>query len=273
VTPSKITTEKAFENAVTVDMAFGAPNTSLHLPALAEAGITLFKAFNKISGKTPHLCNMSPGGPHHIQTLHQAGGIPALMKELSRGGLIHEDPLTVTGKSIGDNLRGKKILNPEVIRPLEKPYHPTGGLAVLFGNLAPEGAVVKQSAVDEVMLRHQGPARVFDSEEEAIKVILDRKIKKGEVIVIRYEGPKGGPGMREMLGPMPIVSVGKTGMSLLTDGRFFRRSQGAAIGLSPEAAEGSIAAVRVAIRLKSIFRKLNLLVSNEGWKKIISVKP
>ena len=279
IIPSQILTKNSFENAVTVDMAFGgSTNTSLHLPAIAkEAGIKLsLQTFNRISGKTPHLCNMSPGGPHHIQTLHQAGGIPALMKELSRGGLIHEDPLTVTGKSIGDNLRGKKILNPEVIRPLEKPYHPTGGLAVLFGNLAPEGAVVKQSAVDEVMLRHQGPARVFDSEEEAIKVILDRKIKKGEVIVIRYEGPKGGPGMREMLAPTSaIVGVGRDrDVALLTDGRFSGGSRGAAIGhISPEAAEGGpIAVVRngdqIAIDIPG--KKLNLLISNQELKKRLS---
>jgi dihydroxy-acid dehydratase len=279
LTPSNILTEKAFENGVTVDMAFGgSTNTSLHLPAIAkEAGIKLsLQTFNKISGRTPHLCNMSPGGPHHIQSLHQAGGIPALMKELSRGGLIHEDSLTVTGKSVGDNLKGKKILNPEVIRPLETPYHPTGGLAVLFGNLAPGGAVVKQSAVDEVMLRHRGPARVFDSEEEAIKVILDRKIKKGEVIVIRYEGPKGGPGMREMLAPTSaIVGVGRDrDVALLTDGRFSGGSRGAAIGhISPEAAEGGpIAVVRngdqIAIDIPG--KKLNLLISNEELKKRLS---
>jgi dihydroxy-acid dehydratase len=279
LTPSNILTEKAFENGVTVDMAFGgSTNTSLHLPAIAkEAGIKLsLQTFNKISGRTPHLCNMSPGGPHHIQSLHQAGGIPALMKELSRGGLIHEDSLTVTGKSVGDNLKGKKILNPEVIRPLETPYHPTGGLAVLFGNLAPGGAVVKQSAVDEVMLRHRGPARVFDSEEEAIKVILDRKIKKGEVIVIRYEGPKGGPGMREMLAPTSaIVGVGRDrDVALLTDGRFSGGSRGAAIGhISPEAAEGGpIAVVRNGdqIEIDIPRKKLNLLISNQGLKKRLS---
>jgi dihydroxy-acid dehydratase len=279
VTPSKILTEKAFENAVTVDMAFGgSTNTSLHLPALArEARITLsLQTFNKISGKTPHLCNMSPGGPHHIQDLHHAGGIPALMKELSRGGLIHQGPLTVTGKSVGENLKGKKIFNPEVIRPLERPYHPTGGLAVLFGNLAPGGAVVKQSAVDEAMLNHRGPARVFDSEEEAIKVILDRKIKKGEVVVIRYEGPKGGPGMREMLGPTSaIVGVGRDrDVALLTDGRFSGGSRGAAIGhISPEAAEGGpIAVVRNGdqIEIDIPGKKLDLLVSDEELGKRLS---
>jgi len=277
--PSQILTIKSFENAVTVDMAFGgSTNTSLHLPAIAkEAGIKLsLQTFNKISDKTPHLCNMSPGGPHHIQTLHQAGGIPALMKELSRGGLIHQDPLTVTGKSVAENLKGKKIINSEVIRPIERPYHATGGLAVLFGNLAPEGAVVKQSAVEEVMLKHRGPARVFNSEEEAIKVILNRKIKKGEVVVIRYEGPKGGPGMREMLAPTSaIVGVGRDrDVALLTDGRFSGGSRGAAIGhISPEAAEGGpIALVRNGdqIEIDIPSRKLNLLISSEELKKRLS---
>ena len=279
IKPSRILTKKAFENAVTVDMAFGgSTNTSLHLPAIArEAGIKLsLQTFNKISEKTPHLCNMAPGGPHHIQTLHQAGGIPALMMELSRGGLIHQDPLTVTGKTVGQNLRGKKIINPEVIRSMERPYHPTGGLAVLFGNLAPEGAVVKQSAVDEAMLKHRGPARVFDSEEKAIQVILDRKVRKGEVLVIRYEGPKGGPGMREMLAPTStIVGVGRgRDVALLTDGRFSGGSRGAAIGhISPEAAEGGpIAVVRNGdqIEIDIPGKKLNVLISNEELKKRLS---
>ena len=279
IKPSQILTKKSFENAVTVDMAFGgSTNTSLHLPAIArEAGIKLsLQTFNKISGKTPHLCNMSPGGPHHIQDLYHAGGIPALMKELSRGGLIHQDPLTVTGKSVEENLRGKKILNLEVIRPMEKPYHPRGGLAVLFGNLAPEGAVIKQSAVDEAMLKHRGPARVFDSEEKAIKIILDRKIKKGEVVVIRYEGPKGGPGMREMLAPTSaIVGVGRDrDVALLTDGRFSGGSRGAAIGhISPEAAEGGpIAVVRNGdqIEIDIPGKKLNLLISKEELKRRLS---
>ena len=279
LTPSKILTEKAFENAITVDMAFGgSTNTSLHLPAIArEAGVKLsLQTFNRISEKTPHLCNMSPGGPYHIQDLHQAGGIPALMNELSRGGLIYRDPLTVTRKSIGENLKGKKVLNPEVIRPMERPYHPTGGLAVLFGNLAPEGAVVKQSAVDEAMLKHRGPARVFDSEEGAIKIILDRKVKKGEVVVIRYEGPKGGPGMREMLAPTSaIVGVGRDrDVALLTDGRFSGGSRGAAIGhISPEAAEGGpIAVVRNGdqIEIDIPGKKLNLLISDEELKERLS---
>jgi dihydroxy-acid dehydratase len=279
LTPSKILTEKAFENAITVDMAFGgSTNTVLHLPAIAkEAGIELsVKTFNKISGETPHLCNMSPAGPHHLQDLHRAGGIPALMKELSRGRLIHQDALTVTGRSIEENVKGKRILDPEVIRPMERPYHATGGLAVLFGNLAPEGAVVKQSAVDEAMLRHKGPARVFDSEEEAIKVILGRRVKKGEVVVIRYEGPKGGPGMREMLAPTSaIVGVGRDhDVALLTDGRFSGGSRGAAIGhISPEAAQGGpIAIVRDGdqIEIDIPGRKLNLLISKEEMKKRLS---
>jgi dihydroxy-acid dehydratase len=219
---------------------------------------------------------MSPGGPHHIQDLHHAGGIPALMKELSRKELIHQNLMTVTGKTIGENLKGKKTLNPEVIRPIERPYHPTGGLTVLFGNLAPEGAVVKQSAVEEAILRHRGPARVFDSEEKATKMILDKKIKKGEVVVIRYEGPKGGPGMREMLAPTSaIVGVGRVNdVALLTDGRFSGGSRGAAIGhISPEAAEGGpIAVVRDGdqIEIDIPGKKLNLLISNEELKKRLS---
>jgi dihydroxy-acid dehydratase len=277
--PSRILTRKAFENAITVDMAFGgSTNTSLHLPAIArEAGVDLpLDLFNKISDKTPHLCNMSPGGPHHLQELHQAGGIPALMLELSSGNLIHRDALTVTGKKVGDNLKGKKTHNPEVIRPLKKPYHETGGLAVLFGNLAPEGSVVKRSAVDEAMLKHRGPARVFDTEEEALKVILDRKIKKGEVVVIRYEGPRGGPGMREMLAPTSAIAG--TGMdkdvALLTDGRFSGGSRGAAIGhISPEAAEGGpIAVVRNGdqIEIDIPGKRLNLLVPDAELKKRLS---
>jgi dihydroxy-acid dehydratase len=274
--PSKILTKKAFENAITVDMAFGgSSNTSLHLPAIAkEVGISLsLKTFNEISDRTPHLCSLSPGGPYHLQDLHRAGGIPALMAELSRKKMIHVDPLTVTGRTVGENIKGKKSFDSEVIRPLERPYHATGGLAVLFGNLAPEGAVVKRSAVDESMLRHRGPARVFDSEEEALQMILARKIKKGEVIVIRYEGPKGGPGFREMLAPTSaMVGVGRDrDVALLTDGRFSGASRGAAIGhISPEAAEGGpIAAVRNGdiIEIDIPVKKLNLLIPKEELKK------
>jgi dihydroxy-acid dehydratase len=260
-------------------MAFGgSTNTTLHLPAIArEAGVQLsLQTFNEISERTPHLCNMAPGGPHHLLELHRAGGIPALMLELSRGGLIHQEQITVTGKSIGENLKGKKNSNPEVIHPIEKPYHATGGLAVLFGNLAPEGAVVKRSAVDDAMLKHRGPARVFNSEEEALKVILDGKIQKGEVFVIRYEGPKGGPGMREMLAPTSaIVGMGRDrDVALLTDGRFSGGSRGAAIGhISPEAAEGGpIAAVQNGdmIEIDIPGKKLNLLISDEELKKRLS---
>jgi dihydroxy-acid dehydratase len=277
--PSKILTKKAFENAITVDMAFGgSTNTTLHLPAIArEAGMKLsLQTFNQISEKTPHLCNMSPGGPYHVQDLHEAGGIPVLLKELSRGGLIHQGSLTVAGKSIRENLQGKKNRNPEVVRPIEEPYHTTGGLAVLFGNLAPEGGVVKRSAVDEAMLRHRGPARIFNSEEEAIKVILGGKIKKGEVIVIRYEGPKGGPGMREMLAPTSaIVGVGRDrDVALLTDGRFSGGSRGAAIGhISPEAAEGGPIAVvqngdQIEINIPE--KKLDLLISDKELRRRLS---
>jgi dihydroxy-acid dehydratase len=277
--PSKILTQRAFENAITVDMAFGgSTNTTLHLPAIArEAGLQIsLQTFNKISEKTPHLCNMAPGGPHHLDQLHQAGGIPVLMNELSRGGLIHLDALTVTGKKTGENIKGKNNRNPDVIRPIERPYHATGGLAVLFGNLAPEGAVVKRSAVDDAMLRHRGSARVFDSEEEALKDILDGKIQKGEVVVIRYEGPKGGPGMREMLAPTSaIVGVGRDrDVALLTDGRFSGGSRGAAIGhISPEAAEGGpIALVREGdqIEIDIPGKKLNLLIADEELKRRLS---
>ncbi len=277
--PSTILTRKAFENAITVDMAFGgSTNTSLHLPAIAkEAGIELsLQTFNEISEKTPHLCNMSPAGPHHIQDLHRAGGIPSLMMELTRRDLIHQDGLTVNGKTVGENIKGKRIFNPEVIRPVERPYHPVGGLVFLFGNLAPEGAVVKRSAVDESMLKHRGPARVFDSEEEALKAILAKKIRKGEVIVIRYEGPRGGPGMREMLAPTSaIVGVGMDReVALLTDGRFSGASRGAAIGhISPEAEGGGpIAAVQNGdiIEIDIPGKKLSLLISEEELKRRLS---
>ncbi len=251
IRPRAILTMAAFANAITVDMAFGgSTNTTLHLPAVAyEADLRIdLEMFNQISHKTPHLCSLSPGGPHHLQDLHRAGGIPALMGELAKGKLLNTGALTVTGKKVKENIKSAPILDPEVIRPLGNPYHPTGGLVVLFGNLAPEGAVVKASAVDSEMLKNQGPARVFESEEEALKVILNKKIAKGEVIVIRYEGPKGGPGMREMLAPTSaIAGIGMDKVvSLITDGRFSGGTRGAAIGhISPEAAEGGpIAVVR-----------------------------
>jgi dihydroxy-acid dehydratase len=275
IRPSDILTLKAFENALRVDLAFGgSTNTSLHLPAIAkEAGVPLtLKTFNTFSDKTPHLCFMSPGGPHDLHQLHRAGGIPALMQTLAGGGMIHSDALTVTGKTVGENIAKRKVLDPEVIRPLERPYHATGGLAVLFGNLAPEGAVVKRSAVDDAMLRHRGPARVFDSEEPAMQAIMDGKIVKGDVVVIRYEGPKGGPGMREMLSPTSaIAGIGRDrDVALLTDGRFSGGSRGAAIGhISPEAAEGGpIAAVQEGdlIEIDIPGKKLNLLISDGELK-------
>ncbi len=244
ITTRSILTKEAFANAIAVDMAFGgSTNTTLHLPAVAyEADLRIdLEIFNQISSKIPHLCSLSPGGPHHLQDLHRAGGIPALMKELAKGKLINDECFTVTGHKVKENIKSAAILDPEVIRPLEDPYHPTGGLAILFGNLAPDGAVVKASAVDAGMLKNQGPARVFESEEEALKVILAKKIKKGEVIVIRYEGPKGGPGMREMLAPTSaIAGIGMDKeVALITDGRFSGATRGLCIGhVSPEAAEG-----------------------------------
>jgi dihydroxy-acid dehydratase len=276
IKPQAILTMEAFANAIAVDMAFGgSTNTTLHLPAVAyEAGLTIdLEIFNRISHKTPHLCNLSPGGPHHLQDLHRAGGIPALMGELAKGGLITTDCLTVTGKKVKENIKSASILDPEVIRPLGNPYHPTGGLACLFGNLAPDGAVVKASAVDPGMLKNQGPARVFESEEEALKVILAKKIKKGEVIVIRYEGPKGGPGMREMLAPTSaIAGIGMDKeVALITDGRFSGGTRGAAIGhCSPEAAEGGpIAIVKDGdiIEIDIPAKRLHLLLTDEEIKR------
>jgi dihydroxy-acid dehydratase len=246
IKPRDILTEKAFDNAVAVDMALGgSTNTALHLPALAHAaGLSLtLDRFDEISARTPHLCSMSPGGPHHIQDLYAAGGVQAVMARLVQGGLIDGNSLTVTGKTVAENLEGVVVKDDAVIRPLDRPYHAQGGLAVLKGNLAPEGSVVKQSAVDPSMLKHSGPARVFDSEEAASKTILEKGIKDGDVVVIRYEGPKGGPGMREML--TPTSSLAGMGMdktvALITDGRFSGASRGASIGhVSPEAAAGGM---------------------------------
>ena len=251
ITPRTIMTEKAFANALTVDMALGcSTNTVLHLSAIArEAGLSLpLERVNEISKRTPNLCSLSPGGKDHMEDLDRAGGIGAVMRELSRAGLIHQDCVTVTTKSVGQNVKGSLIRDGQVIRTVKNPLRPQGGLAVLYGNLAPQGCVVKQSAVREEMLRHQGPARVFDSEDEATKAITGGRIRKGEVIIIRYEGPKGGPGMREML--MPTSAIAGMGLdahvALITDGRFSGGTRGAAIGhVSPEAMEGGpIAAVK-----------------------------
>jgi dihydroxy-acid dehydratase len=257
ITPRTIMTEKAFTNALTVDMALGcSTNTVLHLSALAkEAGMTLpLERINEISKKTPNLCSLSPGGKDHIEDLDRAGGIGAVIRELSRAGLIHQDCITVTTKSVGQNTKKSFIRDPQVIRTVNEPYRPEGGLAVLYGNLAPQGCVVKQSAVRQEMLRHQGPARVFDSEDEATKAIMAGWIRKGEVVIIRYEGPKGGPGMREMLTPTSaIVGMGLDAhVALITDGRFSGGTRGAAIGhVSPEAMEGGpIAAVKTGDMIK-----------------------
>lgn len=242
--PRDIATFEAFQNALTVDMALGcSTNTILHVPAIAhEAGIDLnLELLNEISNKTPHICHLSPAGPHHLQDLDEAGGIPAVMAELSKKGLISLSSLTVTGKTVGENIADRNIIDRSVIRSLDNPYHPEGGIAMLRGNLAPDGAVVKQSAVAEEMLRNEGKARVFNSEEEAVEAILGEKIKAGDVVVIRYEGPKGGPGMREMLTPTSaIAGMGlDKAVVLITDGRFSGGTRGAAIGhISPEAAEG-----------------------------------
>ncbi|MGD8835350.1 MAG: dihydroxy-acid dehydratase [Desulfobacteraceae bacterium] len=244
ITPSKILTQKAFENALAVDMALGcSTNTVLHMAAIAsEAGIEFdLDLINQTSKVTPHLCSMSPGGAHHIQDLNQAGGIQGVLKVLSEAGLIHTECITVTGRDVAQNLKAARVCDSDVIRPMDQAYHAQGGLAVLFGNLAPDGCVVKQSAVRDEMLRHEGPARVFDSEESASAAIMDGKINKGDVIVVRYEGPKGGPGMREMLTPTStIAGMGLDAhVALITDGRFSGGTRGAAIGhVSPEAMEG-----------------------------------
>jgi dihydroxy-acid dehydratase len=244
IKPRDIATEAAFKNAMAVDMALGcSTNTVLHVPALAhEAGVRLdLNMFNQVSDKTPHLVSLSPGGAHHVQDLDEAGGVMAVMKELLAGGLIDQDVMTVTGSKLKASLKAASVSNRAVIRELDKPYHQSGGIAVLRGNLAPEGGVVKQSAVAPEMLTSQGRARVFESEEDAVSAILNGDIISGDVVVIRYEGPKGGPGMREMLTPTSaIVGMGLgSSVALITDGRFSGGTQGAAVGhISPEAAEG-----------------------------------
>jgi dihydroxy-acid dehydratase len=244
IRPLDIMTKEAFANAMAVDMALGcSTNTMLHLPAIAhEAGVDLdiFMA-NDIAAKVPNLCHLAPVGPDHIENLHEAGGVLAVMRELGEAGLLNADLPTVSIKTIGELYSTAPIYNHEVIRPIDNPFSKTGGIAVLRGNLAPDGAVVKRSAVDEKMLVHKGPARVFDSEEDTIKAIFAGEIKAGDVIVIRYEGPKGGPGMREMLSPTSAIAgmnLDKD-VALITDGRFSGATRGASIGhVSPEAAEG-----------------------------------
>jgi dihydroxy-acid dehydratase len=244
ICPRDIATFEAFENAMAVDMALGcSTNTVLHVPAIAhEAGVDLtLELFNGVSEKAPHLCSLIPGGPHSLQQLDEAGGVPAVIFELSKKNIIHLNVMTVTGKTLGENLSRVQVRDHEIIRPTDNPYHVKGGIAVLYGNLAPDGAVVKQSAVADEMLVHEGPARVFNSEDEAQTAILGAKINPGDVVVIRYCGPKGGPGMPEMLSPTSAIigmGLGKS-VALLTDGRFSGGTQGACLGhISPEAAVG-----------------------------------
>lgn len=276
IRPRDIATLEAFQNAMAVDMALGcSTNTVLHLPAIAhEAGINLnLDLFNTVSNKTPHLCHLSPAGPHHIQDLDAAGGVPAVMAELTKLGEIDKTVMTATGKNLGQNLKGVKVKDYRVIRPISDPYHKEGGIAILRGNLAPGGAVVKQSAVAPEMMVNEGTAIIFESEEETMEAILKGKVKPGHIVVVRYEGPKGGPGMREMLSPTSaIVGMGlDKDVALITDGRFSGGSRGAAIGhVSPEAAEGGLIALvkngdRISINIPK--RNLTLLVGEEELRK------
>ena len=272
IRPRDIMTEKAFLNALTVDMALGcSTNSMLHLPAIAhEAGVELnMEIANEMSAKTPNLCHLAPAGPTYIEDLNEAGGVYAVMNELNKKGLLYTDLMTVTGKTVAENIAGCVNKNPEVIRPIDNPYSEIGGIAVLKGNLAPDTAVVKRSAVVPEMMVHEGPARVFDCEEDAIAAITGGKIVEGDVVVIRYEGPKGGPGMREMLNPTSAIAgmgLGST-VALITDGRFSGASRGASIGhVSPEAAVGGPIALveegdRILIDIPN--NKLELLVSDE----------
>ena len=272
IRPRDIMTKEAILNALTVDMALGcSTNSMLHLPAIAhEIGMDFDISFaNEISAKTPNLCHLAPAGPTYIEDLNEAGGVYAVMNELNKKGHLHTECMTVTGKTVGENIKDCVNLNPEVIRPIDNPYSQTGGLAVLKGNLAPDGGVVKRSAVVEEMMVHEGPARVFDCEEDAIAAIKGGKIVEGDVVVIRYEGPKGGPGMREMLNPTSAIAGMGLGSSvaLITDGRFSGASRGASIGhVSPEAAVGGpIALVEegdiISINIPEL--KLEIKVSDE----------
>lgn len=279
IKPRDIVTFDSIVNAISVDLALGgSTNTVLHLKAIAESfGIEFdINLFDELSKKIPHICNLSPVGPHHIQDLHDAGGVYAVLKRLKGAGLIKENAMTVYQKSIGDLVEDSDVYNDEVIRPLDRPYHSEGGLGILHGNLAPEGAVIKLSGVPGKMKHHIGPAVVFDDGELATKAILDGRIKKGDVVVIRYEGPKGGPGMREMLSPTSaIVGMGLIeDVALITDGRFSGGSHGAVIGhVSPEAAEkGPIAVVRNGDKIEIDIenRKINLLIDEKEMEKRLS---
>lgn len=276
IRPRDIMTEKAFMNALTVDMALGcSTNTMLHLPAIAhEAGVLLNPDIaNQISAKTPNLCHLAPAGHHYMEELNEAGGIYAVMNELNKKGLLYTDLITATGKTVGENIEGCANKNTDIIRPIEKPYSETGGIAVLHGNIAPDSCVVKRSAVVPEMMVHEGPARVFDCEEDAIEAIKGGKIVAGDVVVIRYEGPKGGPGMREMLNPTSAIAGMGLGSSvaLITDGRFSGASRGASIGhVSPEAAVGGPIALieegdTIAIDIPA--NTINVKVSEEELEK------
>lgn len=276
ICPRDIMTKEAFHNAVTADMALGcSTNSMLHLPAIAnECGIEIdLKKINEISAKTPNLCHLAPAGPTYIEELDAAGGVYAVLNELDKKGLIHTDVMTCTGKTLKENLVGHVNKNPQVIRPIDDPYSKTGGIAVLYGNLAPDGCVVKQSAVAPEMLVHDGPAKVYNSEEEAIKGIFGKEVKAGDVVVIRYEGPAGGPGMREMLSPTSaIAGMGlDKEVALITDGRFSGATRGASIGhVSPEAVSGGTIAYvqdgdQIAIDIPN--HTITLKVSEEELEK------
>ena len=276
IRPRDIMTENAFRNALTMDMALGcSTNSMLHLPAIAhEAGIELnVDMANELSDRTPNLCHLAPAGPHHMEDLYEAGGVYAVMHEINRLGLLHTECMTCTGKTVGENIENCVNKNPEVIRPVENPYSKTGGIAVLRGNLAPDSCVVKRSAVAPEMLCHSGPARVFDCEEDAMAAINGGEIHDGDVVVIRYEGPKGGPGMREMLNPTSAImgrGLGST-VALITDGRFSGATRGAAIGhVSPEAAVGgNIALVEEGdiIDIDIMKNQIDMRVSDEELEK------
>jgi dihydroxy-acid dehydratase len=284
IKPRDIMTKEAFYNTIAADMALGgSTNTALHIPAIAyytEIDMTL-KDFGEVSKKIPHLTSIAPAGPHHVVDFYYAGGIPAIMAELKQSELIHPDTITVYGKSLAEMLQETQagIKDSAVIRSVKNPVHSTGGLAVLTGNLAPDGAIVKQAAVAEEMLKHSGPARIFSSEEEAFQAIMDAKIKKGDVVVVRYEGPRGGPGMQEMLSPTSaLAGMGMDKeVALITDGRFSGASRGSAIGhVSPEAAaKGPIAAIKEGdiIEIDIPKNKLNVKLSEDEIQQILAELP
>jgi dihydroxy-acid dehydratase len=282
ILPSQIVTRKAIENALAVDMAIGgSSNTALHIPAIAHyAGIDLeLRDLDPVASRVPHLCTLSPAGGHHIIDLHRAGGIPAIMKELMDHGMFDGSCMTVTGRTQKENLAKSAILDTAVIRPVSAPVHKDGGLAVLTGNIAPKGCIVKKAAVDEAMMKHSGPAQVFNSEEDAVDAIMGKKINKGDVIVIAYEGPKGGPGMREMLTPTSVIAgMGlDRDVALITDGRFSGATRGASIGhVSPEAAAcGPFAAIRTGdiIDIDINAKTVNVRLSDEEIAKRLSELP